>query len=111
VRKVAREAGIDITLTGLAAIYSDDPDHAPANPRTGRRQQPAGCFQAIPSNGHPGYRTRRQPQSPGTAPVTSRLTMYPTVRKRLTYAMARPATASAASPHEQSPLTKELLRQ
>ena len=72
VRKVARNAGIDITLTGLAGIYSNDPDHAPVNPAQGAGPQPAVCFHAIPSNGHRGPPNTRQTQSPGTAPRTSR---------------------------------------
>jgi|KBSSwiStaDraftv2_1062776.scaffolds.fasta_scaffold460798_1 8-oxo-dGTP pyrophosphatase MutT (NUDIX family) len=112
VRKVACEAGIDITLTGLAGIYSDDLDHAPVNPAEGARQQPAVCFHAIPSNGHRGLPNHETTTVAWHCPADiPRLTMHPTVRKRLTEAMERPATTSATSPHDQSPLTNELLRQ
>jgi hypothetical protein len=109
---VACEAGIDITLTGLAGIYSDDLDHAPVNPAEGGRQQPAVCFHAIPSNGHLGLPNHETTTVAWHCPADiPRLTMHPTVRKRLTEAMERPATTSATSPHDQSPLTNELLRQ
>lgn len=98
VRRVAREAGIDITLTGLAGIYSDDPDHAPVNPAQGDCHQPAVCFHAIPSNGHWGLPNHETTTVAWHCPADiPRLTMHPTVRKRLTEAMTRPAPTSAPS--------------
>ena len=82
------------------------------NPAQGACQQPAVCFHAIPSNGHRGLPNHESTTVAWHCPADiPRLTMHPTVRKRLTEAMTRPAPTTAPSPHDQNPLTNELLRQ
>jgi 8-oxo-dGTP pyrophosphatase MutT (NUDIX family) len=50
VREVAEEAGLGITVTGLAGVYSD-PSHVLVYADEGARQQLAICFHARPRHG------------------------------------------------------------
>jgi ADP-ribose pyrophosphatase YjhB (NUDIX family) len=119
VREVAEEAGLGITVTGLAGVYSD-PSHVLVYAGEGARQQLAICFHARPmdnggSSGNGAGGTTgpgRRPGSPGggAEPATGvrpdcvetvaamwaergdldRLVMHPAVRRRVNDAVTAP---------------------
>ena len=94
VREVAEEAGVAITVTGLAGVYSD-PGHVLAYPHAaGVYQQFAVCFHATSTAGN------AQPDLEETTAATwfdpeqtSQLSMHPAMRQRLTNALAQPHQA------------------
>jgi 8-oxo-dGTP pyrophosphatase MutT (NUDIX family) len=68
VREVAEEAGLPITVTGLAGVYSD-PSHVLVYAGEGARQQLAICFHARPQdNGGSSGNGAGGPPGPGRRP-------------------------------------------
>jgi 8-oxo-dGTP pyrophosphatase MutT (NUDIX family) len=114
VREVAEEAGLGITVTGLAGVYSD-PSHVLVYAGEGVRQQLAVCFHARPRESGGPSGTGRRAGSPGdrrepatavrpdcveTVDVTwaergdlDRLVMHPAVRRRVNDAVSAPGRA------------------
>lgn len=115
-REVAEEAGLRITVTGLAGVYSD-PSHVLVYAGEGARQQLAICFHARPlddggSSGNGAGATPgpgRRPGSPGgdaervrpdcvetvaamwaERGELDRLVMHPAVRRRVNDAVTAP---------------------
>jgi 8-oxo-dGTP pyrophosphatase MutT (NUDIX family) len=94
VREVAEEAGVAITVTRLAGVYSD-PGHVLAYPRgEGIYQQFAVCFHALTPA------CDAQPDHHETSAAAwfdpeqaTQLIMHPAMRQRLTNALAEPHRA------------------
>ncbi|HWR47411.1 MAG TPA: NUDIX domain-containing protein, partial [Pseudonocardiaceae bacterium] len=94
VREVAEEAGVTITVTGLAGVYSD-PGHVLAYPCRERvYQQFAVCFHAF------SPARDAQPDHDETSAAAwfdpeqaTQLVMHPAMRQRVTDALAEPHRA------------------
>jgi 8-oxo-dGTP pyrophosphatase MutT (NUDIX family) len=90
IREVAEESGVTVKVTGLAGVYTD-PGHVIAYPNGEVRQQFAICFHASPVEG-----IARPDQHEVSAARwidvedLDRLPVHPSVRLRLTQALARP---------------------
>jgi mutator protein MutT len=85
VREVAEEAGVAITISALAGVYSD-PRHVLVYPGARVHQQIAICFHGTALKGSQARpdteeATEARWFAPGT---TSALQMHPTMRQRLT---------------------------
>jgi len=91
IREVAEEAGVAITVTGLAGVYSD-PGHVLAYPQeAGVYQQFAVCFHALCTT------FDAQPDHQETTAAVwfdpehaTQLSMHPAMRQRLTNALTQP---------------------
>jgi 8-oxo-dGTP pyrophosphatase MutT (NUDIX family) len=94
VREVSEEAGVAITVTGLAGVYSD-PAHVLVYPHSQEvYQQFAVCFHAVTSA------RNVQPDHDETSAAAwfdpqqaTQLAMHPAMRQRLTHALTEPHRA------------------
>jgi ADP-ribose pyrophosphatase YjhB (NUDIX family) len=90
-REVAEEAGVEITITALAGVYSD-PRHVLVYPDGRAHQQIAICFHASALDS-----LHARPDADETTDArwfephtTGALPMHPTMRQRLTHGLDRP---------------------
>ncbi|WP_246537806.1 NUDIX domain-containing protein [Saccharopolyspora endophytica] len=90
VREVNEEAGILITVTGLAGIYTD-PGHVMAYSNGEVRQQFAMCFHATPLRGDPRPDHEETINAEWVEPgALDTLPIHPSMQLRLSQAMKRP---------------------
>lgn len=91
IREVAEEAGVAITVTGLAGIYTD-PGHVLAYPHNGGiYQQFAVCFHAVTTDCDAQPDRKETTAAAWFAPErATRLSMHPAMRQRLIDALAEP---------------------
>jgi ADP-ribose pyrophosphatase YjhB (NUDIX family) len=92
-REVAEESGVTIKVTDLLGVYSD-PGHVMLYPATGEaRQQFAVCFHARPVNGGPEPDHDETCEAAWVQPrQVPRLPMHPSMRRRISDALAEPRT-------------------
>lgn len=90
VREVNEEAGIVITVTGLAGIYTD-PGHVMVYSSGEIRQQFALCFHATPLRGEPRPDHEETINAAWVEPESlDALPIHPSMRLRLTQAVKQP---------------------
>lgn len=94
IREVAEEAGVAVTVTGLAGIYSD-PGHVLAYPHeAGIYQQFAVCFHATTTSCDAQSDRNETTAAAWFEPEqATQLSMHPAMRQRLTNALAEPHQA------------------
>lgn len=91
VREVNEEAGILITVTGLAGIYTD-PGHVMVYSSGEVRQQFAVCFHATPLRGDPRPEHEETINAEWVEPESlDELPIHPSMRLRLSQALKQPA--------------------
>ncbi|MBO0874044.1 MAG: NUDIX domain-containing protein [Pseudonocardia sp.] len=97
-REVAEEAGVTITITALAGVYTD-PRHVLVYPGEKVHQQLAICLHACALD-NDAARTSLRPDTDEISQArwfeqhtTTELPMHPTMRQRLTHALDRSAAA------------------
>ncbi|MGI8312850.1 NUDIX hydrolase [Saccharopolyspora hattusasensis] len=96
VREVEEEAGVLVTVTGLAGVYTD-PGHVMVYSSGEVRQQFAVCFHATPLRGEPRPDHKETINAAWTeTDALDDLPIHPSMRLRLMHALAQPAQVHVA---------------